>query len=285
MAYNTGTDPTLAELITAKFIPAKFSKDVLFHTMSNLVIAGAVRTKFKDDMRQGYTISFPLLAEGTDAEVTPGTAPTPSDLLGTAPTITVDQWRVAAAEISDMADIEDAAGYLEEAAKSCGYRIRKRVDTKLGSLFSTLSGDSVYGSDGQTFTDDIWRALIETLDEADVPSEPRFLIGDPSLWADALNIDKFITTNYGGGQEILKGELGVKYNCKVLITNNLTAATTGNYGVLMHQDALGLIIQKAPRSQIVPIKQEFRTLLMVDIIYGVGELRDTFGQSFFTRKS
>ena len=285
MAYNTGTDPTLAELITAKFIPEMFSKDVIMHTKSNLVVASRVNTKYRDNLATGYKVSIPVMAEGTDAEVTPGTAPTPSDLLGTPVSITIDQWRVAAAEISDMAAIEDPVDYLNEAAQSCSYRIAKRVDTKLGSLFSTLQASSVYGTDGQTLSDDIILAIMETLDEADVPEDNRSIILDPSSKSDLLLVDKFVRNDYVREPVIPTGRFGNIYNMEVFITNNLTAATTGNYGAMLHKDAIALVIQRNPRSQIVPIKQEFRTLLMVDVIYGVGVLRDSFGQAFYTRKS
>jgi len=284
MAYNTGTDPTLAELITAKFVPEVFTSDVMMHTMSELVVGGRVKTKMKDTLKKGYVYDFPLMAEGSDAEVTPGTKLTPSDLLGTAPTITIDQWRGVAAEISDFAEAEDPIGYLKEAAISLSYTIHKRVDTKLGSLFSSLAAGSVYGDDGQTFSAAIFQKLQETLDENDVPSDDRSLIGDSSMKADFWDIDKFIHKDYVNNPALPTGMFGELYGVNVFFTNNLTAAATGNYGVLMHRDALGLIMQKAPRSQLIPMPEEFRTILQVDVMFGVGELRDTFGKSFYTRK-
>ncbi len=255
------------------------------HTESNLVVASRVNTSYRDDLRMGYKVSIPVMSEVTDAEVTPGTEPTPSDAAGTPVSITVDQWREATVEISDMSSIEDPIGYLEIAAKSCAYRISKRVDTKLGSLFSALASSSVYGADGQTLTDDIILELMQTLDEADVPEDDRSIILDPSSKVDLLKIDKFVRNDYVREPVTPTGKFGNIYNMGVFITNNLTAATTGNYGVMMHRDALGLAIQSTPRSRLVPIPQEFRTLAIVDVIFGVGELRDTFGKSFYTRSS
>ncbi|MDP2158763.1 MAG: hypothetical protein Q8K68_13765 [Nitrospirota bacterium] len=255
------------------------------HTKSNLVVASRVNTKYRDSIAKGYKVSIPVMAEGTDAEVTPGVVPTPSDLAGTPVSITVDQWRVAAAEISDMADIEDPIGYMNFAAENCSYRISKRVDTKLGSLFPALQGSSVYGSDGQVLTDEIILALMQTLDEGDVPEDNRSIIADPSSKVDLLGIDKFVRNDYVREPVIPTGRFGNIYNMGVFITNNLTAATTGNYAAMLHRDAIGLAIQRNPRSQIVRIPQEFRTLIMVDVIYGVGELRDTFGQAFYSHKS
>ena len=286
MAYNTGTDPTLAELITSKNIPQIFSADTIFHTMSNLVVAESVNSTYTNQLTKGSVINLPVLSEVTDSEVTPGTVPTPVDAAGSAVSLTVNKWREASVEISEMADIQDGASYLSNAASSAGYRIAKRIDTDLGALFSTLASSSVQGSDGQTLSDNIILAVMEVLDEADVPDDgTRSLIADPSARVDMLKIDKFVRNDYVRNPVVATGQIGEIYNMPVKITNNLTAATTGNYGVIMHRDALGLAMQKTPRTRVIPIPQEFRTLVIVDAIYGVGEIRDTFGKAFYTRSS
>jgi hypothetical protein len=284
MAYNGGSDPTLAEGITRLFIPEQFSKDFLMHTKSNLVTVGCFNTAYKSNLSKGYKVSIPVMTEGSATEVTPGTEPTAIDASTTGVSITVDNWYQAAAEISDLMKIEESADYLAAASQSCAYIISKKVDTSVGVLFSALASTSSYGSDGQTFTDDIFRALVETLDEADVPSENRSLIGDPSMKADILDIEKFISADYTK-QIVATGEIGQLYGSKVYVTNNLTAATTGNYGVYAHKDAIGIVIQKDPRSRIYDMGYKFITKIIVDCAWGADEIRDTFGKSFYTRKS
>lgn len=284
MAYNSGSDPTLAELITAKFVPEVFSKDVLMHTKSNLVVVSAFNTQFKNDLKKGYKVSIPVFTEGSVTEVTPGTEPTASDLASASPkSITVDQWYQAAAEASDLIQIETLADYLTGAAESCAYSIEKKIDSTVGALFSTLNGSAVYGADSQTFSDEIFRALVEALDTNDVPDENRCIIGDPSMKNDLLGIDKFITVDYVKTPVVPYGMFGSLYNSKVYITNNLTAATTGNYGVYAHRDAIGAAIQKNPRSRVWDMGYKFITKIIVDAAWGVGELRDNFGIPFYTR--
>ena len=283
MAYNTGTDPTLAEEITGYFIPENFSKQTLMHTMSNLVVAASVNTAYRSDLHVGSVVYIPVWSEGSAAEVTPGTELTASDLVGTGVSITVNKWYGTRIEESEMMNVQDHVGYLEKGAQSCGYTIAKKVDTDLGALFSTLYSSSVYGADGQTFTDEIVRTLMENLDEGDVPEDDRVIIGDPSMKSDLLNIDKFVRNDYVRGGAIETGQFGNIYNMKVKITNNLTDAGTGNYGVMMHRDALGLVLQKDPYSQKIPMPWKHMTVYQVKVIYGVAELRDTFGRAFYTR--
>lgn len=283
MAYNTGTDPTLAELITAGFIPAKFSKDVIMHTKSALVVADCVNRKYDSDLKYGYTVTLPVFSEGSDSEITPGTKLTPVDSAGTPATLTVNKWRGIAHEISEMSRIQSFADYFAQCAKSQAYTIAKRVDTDLGALFSTLSSSSVYGSDSQEMTDDIVLALMQGLDEADVPDDgSRVIIGDPSTRVDVLKIDKFIRNDYVRTPAVPTGKIGDIYNMSVRITNNLTNYSVGNYGVMMHRDALGLAIQDNPSSEVIPMPWEHRTIIQTKVIYGVAEIRDTFGKSFYT---
>jgi hypothetical protein len=285
MAYNTGTDPTLAELITGKFIPEKYSKDVIMHTKSALVVADSCNHDYQSDLQYGSVVNISAFSEGSDSEVTPGTEPTPVDSVGTPASLTVNKWRQITHEISKMSKIQSYADYFAQCAKSQAYTLAKRVDTDLGALFSTLSSSSVYGSDGQEMTDDILLAIIQGLDEADVPAEDRVIIGDPSTWVDLLKIDKFVKSDYGAGKVVATGQMGQIYGMPFKKTNNLTTATTGNYGVVMHRDAIGLVMQSNPDSNIIPQPWKFRTLIITDVIYGVGEIRDTFGKAFYSHKA
>lgn len=287
MAYtgDSSAVPTVAEMITAKYIPEIFSKNVIMATQSNLVIADKVNTEYRKELKFGSVVHIPLMSEVTEAEVVPGSVGTAINILGSPTSITVDQWRRAIVEEHDMQDIQEPIGYLEKAAQSCAYVIAKRVDTALGALFYNLGGytTSAYGSDGQTLTDDILLNRMEYLDEGDVPEDDRCIIVDPSSKVDLLKIDKFVRNDYVRDGVIPTGKFGAIYNMNVLITNNLADASTGHYGVMMHRDALGLVIQENPRSQRIPIPQEFRTIYQVDVIYGLAELRDTFGAPFYTR--
>jgi len=285
MAYNTGSDPTLAELISRYFVPSVYSKSAIMHTKSKLVCVDAFQTKYKNDLKKGHTVYIPVYTEGSATEVTPGTEPTAGDHSTTGVSLTVDQWYEDSAEISDLGEIEEFADYLQGATESCSYTIAKKIDTSVGSLFSSLASSSVYGADGQAFDDGIFRALVETLDENDVPDEGRVLIGDPSTKSDILDVEKFISRDYKNGEPVMNGQIGTLYGAKVLITNNLTAASTGNYGVYAHKDAIGIAIQRNPRVRVYDMGYKFIAKVIVDAAWGVAEIRDTFGKSFYTRSS
>jgi len=283
MAYNTGTTPTLAELITAGFNPAMFSTQVFMHTMSNLVVGDTCNSEFRKELQKGYTVTIPVMSEISTTEVTPGTKASASNAAGTPATITVDKWRYSAVEISKMSQIENIVDYMAKGAKSVGYALAKYVDTTLGALFSTLNSSSVLGTDGTAFDEDLWLSIVQTLDEADVPLEDRACITDPSGRADMRKIDSFIKTDYVREAVVPTGKIGIIDGIGIRITNNLTAATTGNYGVIKHRDAISFVMQKDPGTEVVPLPAEFHTLVIGDVIFGCAETRDAFGVPFYTR--
>jgi hypothetical protein len=285
MAYNSGTDPTLAELIDRKFVPEIFGKTVHMHTMSNLVCADAFTHVFEKNLTKGTKVWIPVMTEISTTQVTPGTQPTAQDASTTAESITVDNWYEASVDASPLIKVQDAVGYLNQGAKAAAYAIKKAVDTDVAALFSSLASGSKYGSDGQTFTDDIFRGLVEDLDELDIPDDGRFLIGDASTKADMLDIEKFIQRDYVNGSPVTNGVFGELYGAKFMWTNNLASASTGNYGVYSHPDAIGVVIQMGPNVKYHDLSWKFQHMIICDIAWGAEEIRDTFGKSFYTRKS
>jgi len=285
MAYDGGTDPTLAELISRYWVPQVYSQEALVATKSHLVCANAFTHRFKKQLKRGHTVYIPVTANVSTTEVTPGTEPTAADASTTGVTIAIDKWREATANISPLMEVEELADYLQAATVEIAYALDKHVDTTVGALFSTLNGSSVQGSDGQTFTDEIFRTLIQDMDENDVPDEGRFIIGDPSTKNDMLGIDKFVRQDYINGSPTSNGRFGQLYNATVYITNNLTAASTGNYGVYAHPDAIGVVIQMGPNMKYHDLSWKFKHQITGDIAYGAAELRDGFGEAFYTRSS
>ena len=285
MAYDGGSSPTLAEQITRKWVPEMFSKQIIEHTRSDLVVANAFTHKYTPDLRLGYKVSIPATTEASVTEVTPGTEPTISSTSTTAQSITIDQWFESTVEISPLIQIEELPSYMASGAMSAAYAIDKKIDTTVGARHSALGGSTYPNADGDAFTDDTFISLVETLDENDVPARGRFLIGDPSTKADMLKIDKFVRMDYINGSPTTNGQFGQLYDAKVLITNNLTGATTGNFGVYAHPDAIGVVLQKNPNSNLYNLGWKFIVRIIVDAAWGSNELRDTFGKAFYTRKN
>src|SRR4030042_1270389 len=101
-----------------------------------------------------------------------------------------------------------------------------------------------------------------------------------------MGIDKFTRSDYFASDAIPTGGFRKDiYGAPLLITNNLTAVTsgTGSYGAYAHKKALTIVIQDNPNSFIVEQKLLHQVVLETDALWGVVELRDTFGYCIYTR--
>jgi hypothetical protein len=275
---------------TYYFVPIIYSQKVIDDAKSNLVAWDAIDSSWETELKKGMTLNIPVINAVTATEVTVGTkAASLNPFASTGVQLVIDQWYESPIDIDTMTSHQTQQSMEEQAKTASAYAIKKRIDTTVCAKFSSLGGysASAYGTDGQTLTDDILLYLMEKLNENDVPMDnDRFLVLDPSGLTDMLKIDKFIAAQYVNIGAVTNGNVGKSpiYGCNVKVTNNLSAATTGAYGVMMHRKAI------AGASQIYnawmkPFEELHNIRYSVDALWGVVEARDTFGVPFYTRKS
>ncbi len=292
MAWPTDKRPT--DIVTGYLVPEIWSAKFIEHVMAYLPCADVVDTQWRAQLTKGTILHIPVMTTLAATDVDPTvTAQIPSDVsttfTTTAETLTIDKWQKVVIQIDDASKGQtQIANLLESRQKSASYSLEKAIDTDVNTLFSGLyTSKGTYGSDGQTFTDDILIALMETLDEADVPRDQRSLVGDPSMLADCYKIDKFMNFDYinkaMGGMGGYRGTV-VAYNLPIYITTNLYDATTGSYGALLHKEAIGLAIQMPLDVEKSRSAAAASDLIYVRCCWGCDELRDTFGYSFYTKK-
>lgn len=289
MAWPTDRRPD--DALTGEFVPQVWSAKVIDHVRSNLCSLKVVNTDFREQMTMGDKIWIPVTTELTATTVDVTTTGVFTNMNTTAGTtaefVTIDHWKEAPVQIDDSVKRQtQVGGLLEKMADNAAYAIEKAIDAEVHALYAGLASSAAYGADGQTFTDDILIALMEILDEADVPRMNRSLVGDPSMLADCYKIDKFMTYDYSknplGTQGGYRGTV-VAYDLPIYITNHLTAASTGNYGCLLHRDAIGLVIQSMPDVEKWRAQDRHSDIVNVSAMWGEDELRDTFGKAFYTR--
>ena len=274
---------------TYKFIPKIYCQQVIDAAKSELVAWDAISSEWRNDLIKGDILYITLSNAVTASEVVVGSKGASLDPFATAAVaLNINNWFQAPVDIDYMTLRQTQANMAGVAVKEAAYAIDKKIDTTVCTLFSSLGGfsNSAYGSDGQTLVDDILIYLKETLDEADVPmvTADRSLIVDPSGLADMLKIDKLVAADYVKLGNVQNGKIGNSvYGCVVRVTNNLVAATTGAYGVMLHKRA----IASAAQIDTAWVK-EYEDLHLrryhSEALWGVVEAQDGWGVPFFTRK-
>ena len=270
----------------AGFVPEIWSKKVLTAVHHKLVCVPLVDHSWEPELVKGDTMNIGLTNTVTATEVTVGTEGIVNDhASGALKSITINQWYEAPIVIDVMTRRQSQANLEAEAQVEAGYAVAKQMDTSVNVLFSALNGGTIRGTDGSSITDDILIAAVEEMDEDDVPQEDRYWIFDPSSKADLLKIDKFVRLDYIRTPVVPNGQFGDIYGSPIFITNNLTAVSsgTGNYGCYLHKKAIGFIGQENMKPTRVEQPLKHQVTINVESLWGVAELRDTFGVPIYTR--
>lgn len=275
-----------AGLDTNKFIPEIFGRNVLLALKSRLVVVPNVNHSYESELTMGDTLYIPRSQVITATEVTIGTEGVQNDPWTTALTLTIDQYFEAPVTVDYMSRRQSQVNLVGGAEIESAYALSKKIDSTLCDLFQNLNGGTVRGADGSAWTDDVLIAAMEEVDEADIDEANRVWISDPSAKADIMKIDKFVRADYFASDAIPTGGFRKDiYGAPLLITNNLTAVSsgTGSYGVYMHRDALAIIIQQNLEVDRVEQPLKHQIVINTSALWGVGEIRDVGGVPIYTR--
>jgi len=274
-----------AGLDTNKFVPEIWSKNVLVAVKNKLVAVPTINHSYEKELVMGDTLYITQTNTTTATEVTVGVEGVQKNPFNTAAvTLTIANWYEAPVTIDYMSRRQSQVNIVAKAEDESAYAISKQMDSSVCALFSALSGSTGYGTDGSAITDDILIAAVEELDEADVPEINRKWILDPSCKADIMKIDKFVRVDYGYGEQVPTGTFRKDvYGAPILITNNLTVNSTGNYGAYLHTDAIAIVVSEDLSVDRVEQPLKHQLVINTTALWGVVELRDTFGCPILTR--
>lgn len=308
-------DNAVTTSVAGNFIPELWSDEVIGSYKSNLVLANLV-TRINHKGKKGDTIHIPAPNRGSASAKGASDAVTIQNTSNSVVNISLDKHYEYSRLVEDIAEVQALSSMRKFYTDDAGYALAKQVDSDLFATAETLQGGTaggsgaalwetaVIGSDGSTafngatsnaadITDAGIRAMILTLDNADIPMDERALVIPPVASNDLLAINRFTEQQYiGDGEAIKTGKIGMIYGVDVYVSTNapsITAAggspTACRVGLLAHKSALALAEQMSIRSQ-TQYKQEYLgDLYTSDCIYGVGELRNDGGVAFVVPSS
>lgn len=279
-----------AAIDAAGFVPEIWSKDVIEPARKQLVCLPNINAGWKKQLSFGDTLNVPVTNTTVAVEVVVGSEGAVQDFAtGAMLPIIVNQWWQVPIRIDDMTIQQQHVDLYEFAKKETIYGLKVKIDSTIATLFSTLNGGVVLGTDGSAIIDEVLIEAWETLMEADVPPDNIALIVDPSGIADFYSQEKLVNAQYGAGAPISAGFKGFHkvYGCPVFMTNNLTAvsAGTGSYACMLHKDAIGAIMSQEVKINVKPFEEKFYTLVLSQALWGLKVMRNTWGIPIYTRKA
>ena len=253
-------------------------------------------TKMSFKGKKGDTLHIPKPSRGTASAKTTETQVTLQQATESEVQVLINKHYEYSRFIEDITEVQALASLRKFYTADAGYALAKQVDTDLLRLGRGVKGGdgtidydkAVIGSDGSTLysgtneaalTDAAIRKVIQTLDDADVPMDGRYLVIPPVARNTLMGLARFteqaFTGEAAGGNTIRNGQIGDVYGVKVFVSTNCETATgDARIALMFHKDAFVLAEQMGVRSQ-VQYKQEYlATLYTADMLYGVKELRD-----------
>lgn len=291
----------------ATFVPEIWSDEVVAAYKSNLVLANVVK-KMSMVGKKGDTIHVPKPSRGSAKAKAENTAVTIQGNTEGTVDILIDKHFEFSRIIEDIVETQALGSLRQFYTEDAGYGLAKQVDTNLFELGKTLGdgssdythsasfycdvadGLSLYADDtvvtADIFTDECFRALIQKMDDADVPFDMRSFVAPPSIRNAIMGITRYVSSDFVNGRSVQNGLIGNLYGIDVLVSSNcpiIETASQNNAGgdvreaLLIHRDTFVLAEQKAVRSQTQYKLEWIGTLYTADTIYGVKTLRTDAG--------
>lgn len=204
--------------------------------------------------------------------------------------LTINKHKEASFLIEDNLSAKSQMNLQREYTEKGSYGIGTQIDTDVAANYSSLTNSAV-GSFGVALTDATVLAAWKTLSALDVPAEDRAWFFHPNAYADLLQIEKFIRTDFttnmlqqmGIPTNLITKAVGMLYGSPVFLTTNIPTGTfgspaaTGYINLYLHKEAFQLGMQKQVRVQTDYILEYLGHLTVIDAIYGTAVYRADHG--------
>jgi N4-gp56 family major capsid protein len=270
--------------------------------------------------KKGDTIHVPKPVRGAAHAKAEGVAVTVQNATEGEVQIAINKHFEYSRLIEDITDVQALSSLRQFYTEDAGYALATQVDTDLHSLATGLgsagTSSSTYLNNGGTFfvdatnglttyaadtvtpsdifTDAGFRAIIQKLDDEDVPMDGRSFIVPPSVRNTIMGIDRYVSSDFVNNGKVGGGQIGELYGIDIFVSTNCpvvetaaanSASTVDSLGALLcHRDALTLAEQVGVRSQ-TQYKQEFlANLFTSDTLYGTQVLRPEAGLTLVVPK-
>ena len=279
--------------------------DALPALMSNLVMGNLVNRDYEPILAQaGDTVNVPIpptlvannIAEG-------GTVQTQNPSLGNAQ-IVLNTHAEATFQIPDVTKVLAVPDLLKLYMQPAVIALAEKIESDLLGLYAQFTSNSPAGLPGQAITEATIDAAETALFQAKMPaSHPRYLVVDPNAYSALRQIPRFSeyhTAGEAGLRALVDGTVGKMKD--FFIFRSQLVQKTGSSPVATHniafgKNAIGLVVRRLPQpipgtgaiaeyaelgnfGMRVTMSYQPNTLAQqftVDVLYGVGVLRNSFG--------
>lgn len=227
------------------FIPEVWAAQLLSSLKKALVYAGptVVNRDYEGEIaNQGDTVRIVSISRPTVQTYVKGvTTIVPEQLTDAQRALVIDQAKFFAFEVDDidMRQSRNGGALMDAAAVEAAYGLRDVADQYVESLSTGVDANNALGTISvpeNTPTaayDSILVPLKVALDEANVPTQGRYVVIPPWLHGRLLRDDRFVQVDASGTSEGLRnGQVGRAAGFDILVSNNAPNVTGDDWRVL-----------------------------------------------------
>ncbi len=221
------------------FIPELWIPTVLSSLKKKLVYAGpgVVNRNYEGAIRQqGDTVRIRSISRPTISNYSKNSTLTYEILSDAQRALVIDQAKSFSFSVDDIDRVQSPGGELEEALIEASYGLRDAADQYVASLYTGAIPANQLGTVSVTTADLAFTFLLNLmvkLDEANVPTEGRYVIVPPWLHALIVSDDRFTDNSKSGTTDTLRnGQVGRALGFDILVSNNAINVTGDDYAVL-----------------------------------------------------
>lgn len=275
------TTQTLDAANANAFIPTIWSTVVIDEYIAKAVISDRVDRRFEANLKKGDTVSRPLIQSVAPIARSANTDLTYNLVVETSVNVVVNQDVYIFRKFEPMTTKQSIVDLMSQYTKIDAESMAKNVDTYVGTLFTSLNGNTRKGTLNVDVTDDNLIDCVTALDSNNVPHENRSWIISPETWGSLMKIDKFVRLDYvnpDGDTATQRSKLNYPvYGAPVFVSNCLQANAGNHNCALIQKEAIMLIVQQEPKVVKAWDTRLGGDTLLTEIFYGAVEARDTSG--------
>ncbi len=287
----------IVKLVAAEALPA---------LMSNMVMGNLVNRDYEPVLANtGDTINVPIPPVLVANNIAQGGTVTPQNPnLGNGQ-IVLNTHNEATFQIPDVTKALAFPGLLQAYMQPAVIAIATSVEQSLLSNYALFTANTPLGTGGTPITEAVLDTAETNLFNSFVPpGAPKYLVCDSGTYSALRQIPRFtewLNTGQQGIDAIIQGQIGKLKDFFIFRSQNVPQTGTSpvtNHSFAFAKDALGLVVRRLPMplpgtgaiaeyAEIgsfgvrVVMSYQPNTLAQqftVDILYGVGQLRNSFGQ-------
>lgn len=216
-----------------------FARELQSSLKKALVFAGptAVNRNYEGEIRQtGDSVRIRSISRPTIAPYVKNvTTITPEVLTDAERTLLIDQANYFAFEIDDvdMAQVQNGGGLMTEAALESAYGLADIADLYVAGLYTGADAANKISTTAITTAALAVTGLVNLkvkLDNANVPTQGRYVIVPPWYHGLLLQSNNFISVADSGTSEALRnGQVGRAFGFDIFVSNNVTLVTGDDY--------------------------------------------------------